>query len=128
MRVTGSAILVVSIIAMYACTGSRQSLAPGIVEGTAEIGPMCPVEPCDLTGEQRKAYFEQFRVLVTDTRDRFAETFPIDSLGRFRFELQPGTYRISVKPLEAPSDDPQLVELKSNSTQKLKLYFDTGLR
>jgi len=112
----------------------------GILQGEVTIGPLCPVEPCNLPPEQIAKFYEARKVIVYDktTKSKVAEV-NLDKNGRYTFSLKAGEYIVDVSDAEGnalPLDGrrpigsaiPEEVEVKAGEITTLDFDIDTGIR
>ena len=113
----------------------------GILRGKVTIGPLCPVEPCDLTPEQVASIYEARKVFVYEkaTEAKVTEA-NLRGNGEFSFSLRSGTYIVDISDAEGnalPLDSlmrsignalPQEVEVKPYEEVMVNFDIDTGIR
>lgn len=69
----------------------------GTLEGTVTIGPLCPVEPCKITDEQKAAAYAARKVVVyNQDRTQAIKTIDISKDGRYGTDLEPGKYIVDI--------------------------------
>ncbi len=115
---------------------------PSILQGTVTIGPLCPVEPCDLTPDQIAVIYMARKVIVYEqlTEAKVSEV-NLDKGGKYSFDLNPGIYIVDVSdaegnalpldPAERPrigSATPQEVEVRVGEIFVVDFDIDTGIR
>jgi len=115
--------------------------AEGIMRGKVTIGPLCPVEPCDLPPEQVARIYEARKVFVYEkaTEAKVTEA-NLRGNGEFSFSLKQGTYIVDISDAEGnelPLDSvlrpignalPQEVEVKPYEEVIVNFDIDTGIR
>ena len=81
--------------------GEDQDQDDGILRGKVTIGPLCPVEPCDLTPEQVARVYEARKAFVYRqfTEIKIAEA-NLSKNGEYSFSLKPGTYIVDISDAE----------------------------
>jgi hypothetical protein len=113
----------------------------GFLKGKVTIGPLCPVEPCNLTPEQIAKIYKARKAIIYDqeTRKMVAET-NLDGNGEFAFTLNEGKYIVDISdaegnvlPLDEPRNRlgnamPEEVKIKSGQTTSIEFDIDTGIR
>lgn len=113
----------------------------GIMMGKVTIGPLCPVEPCDLTPEQVARIYEARRVFIYEktTKAKVTEA-NLKGNGEFSFSLEAGTYIVDISDAEGnelPLDSlirsignaiPQEVEVRPYEEATVNFDIDTGIR
>ncbi len=115
---------------------------PSILQGTVTIGPLCPVEPCDLPPEQIAAIYMARKVIVYEQRTETKVTEAnLGKDGKYSFDLDPGVYTVDVSdaggnalpldPAERPrigNATPQEVEIRAGEIFVVDFDIDTGIR
>jgi len=91
--------------------GEDQNQDDGILRGKVTIGPLCPVEPCNLTPEKIASIYEARKVFVYGqfTEIKIAEV-NLSRNGEYSFSLKPGTYIVDISDAEGnalPLDIPR---------------------
>ena len=105
--------------------------APGTLEGTVIIRPLCPVEPCSPTQEQIAEAFAARKVVVYEADgSTVIQELAIDPDEGYRTALPPGTYIVDINHvgIDRSSDVPQEVVLGAGTTVRLDISIDTGIR
>ena len=103
----------------------------GTLNGYVNIGPLCPVEPCNFSEEQLKNAHSNYRVVLYDSKMKEIKKLSIDGKGLFKTNLKPGTYYLEVKPIAGQSLDttpPAKVTISKGKVSNIKMAHDTGLR
>jgi hypothetical protein len=86
-----SLLLVETPAADAAERGSRQG--PGMLRGRVDLGPICPVEPC-----QFAANVFSFYKVVIQARGKVLQELKISSSGQYQTRLLPGRYIVDLDP------------------------------
>jgi hypothetical protein len=132
MNHTFIATLVTGAFFLAAC-GGEEDVAPVLnsgIEGEVFLGPQCPVvqqaSPCpDLP-------FEATIDILTADRSRRVATVQSDADGRFRVDLEPGSYFVFPLPPDPGSPFPvasaDTVTVEAGKYAKLTISYDTGIR
>jgi hypothetical protein len=115
-------------LALAAC-GSQPAAAPGTgIQGMVQVGPTCPVErinsPCP-------PHPLAATVVVRDGAGAEVTRFNSGADGRFKVDLQPGTYRltgltIGSSPLPRPI--PISVSVIQGTYTAVNVEYDSGIR
>ncbi len=119
----------------------NMNLGEGILRGKVTIGPLCPVEPCDLTPEQIASIYEARIVFIYEktTKAKVTEA-NLRGNGEFSFSLKPGTYIVDISDAEGnelPLDSlmrsignalPEEVEIRPYEEATVNIDIDTGIR
>jgi len=103
----------------------------GFLEGKVEIGPLCPVEPCNLTEDQIAQVYAARKIIVyTPDRSSVVITVSLDQKGNYRVALGPGKYVIDINRIgiDSSADVPKEITVESGKTAKLDIQIDTGIR
>jgi len=115
---------------------------PNILQGKVTIGPLCPVEPCDIPPDRIAEIYTARKVMVYEqrTKEKVAET-NLDKDGKYTFSLGPGMYIVDVSDAEGnalPLDPaerprignaiPQEIELRFGDLLTVDFDIDTGIR
>lgn len=103
----------------------------GYLEGDATIGPLCPVEPCLTTNDQRASAFGARTLIITGeglSPKIFTVKFSPD--GHYWIELPVGRYRVAIanNGIGHNLDEPISVVIKRGKTVTLNFSIDTGIR
>jgi hypothetical protein len=119
-------ILVVMLVPGLYPTGGT-----GILEGNVTIGPLCPVEPCNVSPERLAQAYDARKIIVTPL-DRVggSETVPIGPTGHYEVALPAGTYRVDINHagIDRSSQVPATVVVHAGERVHLDLSIDTGIR
>jgi len=137
-------IIIFGTILSFACENSTNNttLKTGILEGKVTIGPLCPIEPCNLTPEQIAAIYEARNVIVYEKSSlRKIAEIQLNADGEYSVELNSGQYIVDVSdangnalPLDLSQRPrfgnaiPQEAELFSDQTTISDFDIDTGIR
>jgi len=126
MRLSTFALIVLA--GFVACAKTPQVQPNSGVQGTVTVGPQCPVvhveSPCPNTPFDGKVQVSQSgKGVIADVQ--------VDSGGRYRIALEPGTYE--VMPVLAagggpPTATPLSVVVRSGAFTRADLTVDTGIR
>jgi hypothetical protein len=102
----------------------------GTLTGMVTIGPLCPVEPCQISPEQLAAVYAARTVTVrSPAGDLIAEQHP-DPWSGYTIPLRPGVYRVDIVPggMHASPDLPKSVTIRPEETVRVDITIDTGIR
>ena len=113
----------------------------GILQGKVSIGPLCPVEPCNLSPQQIAEVYGPRKVIVYDqlTKNKVAKV-DLDQDGEYALSLTPGKYVIDVTdgkgnelPLEGPrvrfgNVQPKEIEIRGGEKTEVFFNIDSGIR
>ncbi len=137
-------IIIFGTILSFACENSTNNttLKTGILEGKVTIGPLCPVEPCNLTPEQIAAIYEARKVIIYEksSLSKIAE-IQLNADGEYSVALNSGQYIVDVsdangnaQPLDLSQRPrfgnaiPQEAEILEDQTTISDFDIDTGIR
>jgi len=113
----------------------------GILQGKVTIGPLCPVEPCNLPPGQVAKIYKSRKVIIyeQDTKKKVAVT-NLDKNGEYSFNLKAGSYIVDISdgdgnilPLDLGrpfwgNANPQEAEVKAGEIAVVDFNIDTGIR
>ena len=126
--------IIISLFALFLVTGcGKINPDPGTLTGNVTIGPLCPVEPCDITQEQIDLAYSERKLLIypaTDT-SRVVKKVDVYYNKPYRVDLLPGTYIVDINNhigMDRSGDVPAKVTIRSNVTDTLDIDIDTGIR
>jgi hypothetical protein len=102
----------------------------GTITGTVTIGPLCPVEPCNLTPAQIAAAYAARRILVFDENLVPVGEVSIGADGHYAIAVPAGRYTVDLKPIgiDRSPDVPALVSVPAGGYAVLDIDIDTGIR
>ncbi len=125
-----SAVVLVFFFLSAACSDTLNQ--PGILTGNVTIGPLCPVEPCDMTPEQIESAYSERKILIYPANDTFrlAKEVDVHYNKPYRVELTPGEYIVDINHIgmDRSGDVPAHISIKPNATDTLDIDIDTGIR
>jgi len=126
------------IVAITACSGgnsptapSNQPTAKGTLAGVVTIGPICPVQsdtqPCPTPPD---AYAARKVLVENSAATQVLFTVDINSQGLYTIDLAPGNYVVDLKKVGADrsSDVPKAITIAANTTTRVDIGIDTGIR
>ena len=103
----------------------------GFLEGRVVIGPLCPVEPCDLSPEQIAKIYEERKIIVyTSEKLSIVTIISLDQTGEYRAALNPGKYIVDINRMGMDSSDdvPKEIAIEPGMVVRLDIQIDTGIR
>lgn len=103
----------------------------GFLEGKVEIGPLCPVEPCNLTQDQIAQAYEARKIIVyTSDRSSIVAIVSLDKIGNYKIALSPGRYVVDINRIgiDSSADVPREITIETGKTVRLDIRIDTGIR
>ena len=117
------AIMVFALVLFAGCT----SQAKGTLQGKVTVGPLCPVEPCNLDPAQIALAYTNRNVTVY-SGNTVVKEMPLNADGTYSMELVPGTYSIAIVPAGMRAMGPKEAVVNSNQATVLDFEIDTGIR
>jgi len=119
------------IIIVAGCIQPVTPSSTGQLGGTVTIGPLCPVEPCHTSEEQRVAAYSA-RHLVITSEGQSSRTYevPFSPDGHYTIELPEGHYHVDIvkNGIDRGEGVPTTVTIKRGEMVTLDLSIDTGIR
>lgn len=103
----------------------------GFLEGKVEIGPLSPVEPCNLAQDQIAQAYEARKIIIyTSDRSVTVATVSIDPSGNYRVALAAGKYLVDINRIgmDHSNDVPREIVIERGETVSLDIQIDTGIR
>ena len=120
-----------SILAFSGGCTSESSHQEGTLAGHVTIGPLCPVEPCNVSPEVRAAAYDARKILIyARDRNSLIKTVSIGADGNYSVSLPPGQYHVDINHIgiDRSPDVPAEVEISAGETVRLDISIDTGIR
>ncbi len=103
----------------------------GLIAGKVDIGPLCPVEPCNLTDEQVDAIYDARKIIIYD-RDSVTvvKTVGIAEDRTYKAYVVPGRYVVDINytGIDHSSDVPKAVIVGVGEIVIVDISIDTGIR
>ena len=99
----------------------------GTLVGWVNIGPLCPVEPCN----RDIGTLYSSRALVLQAEGGATIQEKLNSDGSFKMLLKPGVYVVNITNCEfmgCRTALPRKVEIKAGAVSEIKIEIDTGIR
>jgi hypothetical protein len=115
------------------CMGEQpEAVSPGFLEGSVSIGPLCPVEPCNIPPERLAEVYASRSVIVSwkDT-GKVVAVVSLNADGSYRVALPPGVFVVDTNRTGGVGGArglPADVVIESNKTVRLDIDIDTGIR
>ena len=102
----------------------------GTLEGSVNIGPICPVEREGVSCEVPPEAYDARKIIVYNGDGNVIKELSIDYNGSYRAFLSPGIYVVDINRIgiDQSSDVPKEIEIKSNQTLRLDIDIDTRIR
>lgn len=119
------------LMTVISCRTEKPSAKPAYLDASYSVGPLCPVEPCDVSEEKMKAVYGAWMLLIyKQGTDELVKQVPFEISGHSLVELAPGNYTIRVPDSKTgfSKDLPKDVTLTAGQTTKLSVHVDTGIR
>ena len=133
-------VIVNGVIKEFNIQGEAVDPNNGLLRGKITIGPLCPVEPCDIPPDQVAKIYESRKVFIYDKATRAkVDEVNLDKEGFYSFSLKSGKYIVDVSDADGnalPLNErrpigsaiPAEVEIKAGSITVLNFDIDTGIR
>jgi hypothetical protein len=120
----------IALICMTLIVGCGRNEPPGILSGRVTIGPLCPVEPCNVPAEKVAGTYALRTVVVYDEKDIPVQEITLGPTGDYSVELPPGTYVVDMKKfrIDQVMGAPTTIIIESGKTKKVNIDIDTGIR
>jgi len=101
----------------------------GFLEGSADIGPICPVERLDQPCKVPPETYESRKIMVYSGK-KLVRQIDIDNTGHYKTELKPGTYAIDINRagIDFSKELPASIKIESGKTTTLDISIDTEIR
>jgi len=102
----------------------------GFLEGKFTIGPLCPVEPCNISAENKKQAYDarKIQIFMPDGKTLVTEEVADSQTETYRIKLAVGRYLLKVTNAGIGDFTPREVIIEANKTTVLNLDIDTGIR
>jgi hypothetical protein len=122
-------VAVAGLLAILFVLSPATSAGRGVIVGTVDIGPFCPVQP--ITGCPPPAgLYSSMEVILKQTLGPDIHV-PIDDVGNFSVVVNPGTYSLTLSNCTfsgCTSALPETVVVHPNETVRVQVTIDTGIR
>lgn len=122
-----AAVLVLVAIACAQEETPAPGTSNGVIHGSVNIGPLCPVEPCD----RQVGDLYSSRVLILRRDSSEPRTAPLAPNGSFYAEVPAGNYSVELSQcdfLGCTSVLPVHTSVGPKGTTTLDIRIDTGIR
>ena len=123
--------LLIAFALLFSGCAQKAKAETGTLQGTVTLGPLCPVEPCQVTPAQKGKALEAVLIIAYDRQESVVikETSP-DENGNYKLELEPGIYRIDTNRfgIGSVSGVPKDVVIEAGKMVTLDIRVDTGIR
>lgn len=103
----------------------------GSLSGIVTIGPLCPVEPCNLSEDFIKdAYAARKIIIYKEDSSTTIQTLDINSDHIYKTNLLPGHYVVDINHLgiDHSGDVPKAITILPDKVLQLDIDIDTGIR
>lgn len=123
-------LLLATLLAIAAC--GQQPVESGTLEGHVSIGPLAPaLREGELPPTPSAEVYAARQIVIYEANGRSESTrLEIDAAGNYRVELPVGTYVVDINRIGIDSADglPKEIEITANTTVRLDIDIDTGIR
>jgi hypothetical protein len=134
-----STLVILLIIAMIAVavillTSDKVSPAPGsengTLTGTVSIGPLCPMEPCNISDDRIASAYAARTIIISDPKGSVVAFAVPDPRTGYTVALKPGTYIVDIprQGIGGSNQLPKTVIIRAGETIRLDISIDTGIR
>lgn len=102
----------------------------GTLRVKVEIGPLCPVEPCNISDEQKESiYSSRYILIYNQDRSRLIESVQLNKTGIFERKLERGIYILDMaKQGIEKTNLPTQVAIIEDQKVSVNINIDTGIR
>jgi hypothetical protein len=103
----------------------------GFFEANVIIGPLCPVEPCEIPEAQKAEIYSARKIQIyTENRKNLVKELSPGPEGYLKTGLEAGTYLVDMKPLgiDRTADLPVKIRIFPGETVSINISIDTGIR
>ena len=104
----------------------------GTLDGTVTIGPLCPVEPCNLSPSEISAAYSARHILIYEDADtsKLLGKISLPPDGHYAVSLNVGNYLIDMEEngADRSQDVPAEITIESGKTVTHDIDIDTGIR
>lgn len=102
----------------------------GTLTGNVSIGPLCPVEPCTVSHDQRIAAYAARPITISAAEGTVVVTVTPDPETGYSVALKPGTYVVDIRHhgIGGSRELPATVTIHGGETVRLDISIDTGIR
>ncbi len=122
-------LLLIAVVVLIA--GCSQPQQKGTFYGKVIIGPLCPVEPCNVPPEQvAQAYFARRLLVYDDVKTGVVQEIKLGNDGSYSAKLNPGTYVVDINRLgiDRSAEVPKEITIEAGKSVELNVDIDTGIR
>jgi hypothetical protein len=128
-------LVIITIAVAIILNGGEIPTGPGTANatltGNVSIGPLCPVEPCNVPRDQIIAAYAARPISIATPGGSIVASVVADPDTGYTVSLKPGTYTvvdIRHQGIGGSRDLPRTVTLRSGETIWLNISIDTGIR
>ena len=103
----------------------------GLLFGNVSIGPLCPVEPCNLSEDFIEEVYEARKIIIyKEDSSTVVGTLDINGNHIYKTNLVPGHYVIDINHLgiDHSGDVPKAIAIAADEVIQLDIDIDTGIR
>ncbi|MBC7473981.1 MAG: hypothetical protein H7263_06785 [Candidatus Sericytochromatia bacterium] len=106
------------------------NMQKGTLQGKLTIGPLCPVEPCNISDDQKRQAYEarKIQVYTKDKNTLVAETTADYKTGQYSIILSVGIYSLTVANAGIRGFQPKDITIEYGKVTTQDLNIDTGIR
>jgi hypothetical protein len=103
----------------------------GLLFGNVSIGPLYPVEPCNLSEDFIEEVYDARKIIIyKEDSSTVVRTLDIDDNHIYKTNLVPGHYIVDINHLgiDHSGDVPKAITISADEVIQLDIDIDTGIR
>ena len=101
----------------------------GFLEGHVSIGPLCPVEPCNINQHQLEKIYDARNISIYSENKILVKHIKLTKTGDYKVALNPGRYVVdTIHGIGGSKDLPKEIKIESGKIIRLNIDIDTGIR
>ena len=129
-------LLIIAMIAGAVILLTSNGISPvpesetGTLTGTVSIGPLCPVEPCNISEDRIASAYAARTIIISDPKGSVVALAVPDPRTGYMVTLKPGTYIVDIQRqgIGGSTQLPTTVTIRAGETIRLDISIDTGIR
>ena len=103
----------------------------GMIAGKVDIGPLCPVEPCNLPADSIDKIYDARKIIIYQSDSvTVVDSVSIKSDRTYEIRVWPGKYVVDINHIgiDSSSDVPKAVRVLAGQIVIVDISIDTGIR
>jgi hypothetical protein len=102
----------------------------GTLTGYVTIDPLCPVEPCNVTRDQRSSAYTARPITISTKGGAVVTRVTADPVTGYTVALRPGAYVVNIPStgVGGSRELPKTITITSGEREWLNITIDTGIR